>query len=202
MAASLSRAEVGEARTLTRETVEMAMTLDPTALRLCIGRLSPALKDARALLPPCAERGTIIFERGDAEISDPATGNHDPRLPLPLWALIMLETSDPFAVHQALRLRRWLYGGPAMSLSSPGPRADHRSRRNGHRDLTRHRRARGRPVCRCKVRRQAAAPMAQRDHRSVAQHNDMPRPGLAHPSDHCREDLAASACRRMPDRLI
>jgi hypothetical protein len=50
MAASLSRAEDGEAQTLTRKVVEMAMTGDLTALRLCTGRLSPAPQRAR---PSC-----------------------------------------------------------------------------------------------------------------------------------------------------
>lgn len=42
---------------------------------------------------------------GDAEISDPATGRHGPRPPLPFWALITRETADPFAAQEALRLR-------------------------------------------------------------------------------------------------
>jgi hypothetical protein len=56
MAASLSRAEDCEAQTLTRKVVEMAMTGDLTALRLCTGRLSPAPQRARD--PPASQRRT------------------------------------------------------------------------------------------------------------------------------------------------
>ena len=41
----------GEAEALTRKAVEMAMGGDPTALRLCIERLSPPPKDAPVSFP-------------------------------------------------------------------------------------------------------------------------------------------------------
>jgi len=41
----------GEAEALTRKAVEMAMEGDPTALRLCIERLSPPPKDAPVQFP-------------------------------------------------------------------------------------------------------------------------------------------------------
>lgn len=54
----------GEAGALTRKAVEMAMTGDLTALRLCIERLSPPPKDALVTFPlPNAELGAIMNDR-------------------------------------------------------------------------------------------------------------------------------------------
>ena len=45
----------GEAATLTRKTVEMALAGDTTALRLCLDRIMPPRKD-RAVLPSSPRR--------------------------------------------------------------------------------------------------------------------------------------------------
>lgn len=69
----------GEAEALTRKAVEMAMEGDPTALRLCIERLSPPPKDAPVTFPlPRMERSADAAGAVAAVVAAVACGDLTP----------------------------------------------------------------------------------------------------------------------------
>ncbi len=69
----------GEAEALTRKAVDMAMGGDPTALRLCIERLSPPPKDAPVTFPlPSMDRAADAASAVAAVVAAVACGDLTP----------------------------------------------------------------------------------------------------------------------------
>ena len=69
----------GEVESLTRKAIELALTGDTTALRLCLERVAPARKDRTVQFDlPCMKRAADAVEASGAVIAAVASGELSP----------------------------------------------------------------------------------------------------------------------------